>query len=229
MKTGIKKNKQVGRQRYSEKMEGFIARWYDKNARKFQKGIYKLYLNSILNHVKQGDKILEVASGPGYLAIDLSKSGTYEITGIDISYSFVEIARTNAKEAGAQVNFIQGNVVKMPFPDNTFDFIACTAAFKNFHNPAEALNEMFRVLKPNSKAWIDDLRHDISKEAVNSLVEDTMQAKGLSAVFMKWSFNSFLKKSAYTKVQLQTIIESSDFERFQITETPTEFEIVLFK
>lgn len=42
---------------------------------------------------------LEVVPGPGYLAIEIAKSGTYSATGLDISHSFVRIARENARKA----------------------------------------------------------------------------------------------------------------------------------
>ena len=50
------------------------------------------------------------------------------------------------KEAGVEVEFWQGSVTDIPFPDNMFDFIICTAAFKNFEEPLKALNQMYRVL-----------------------------------------------------------------------------------
>jgi ubiquinone/menaquinone biosynthesis C-methylase UbiE len=86
-----------------ERMEGFIAYFYDKNARKLQMGIYKTYLNTIKKYLKEGDSILEVAPGPGYLAIELAKSGNYRIAGMDISHTFIEIAQRNAKKSGLTI------------------------------------------------------------------------------------------------------------------------------
>lgn len=210
-------------------MEGFIARSYDKNARKMQMGIYKDYLNSILHHVKDGDSILEIASGPGYLAIELSKMGKFKITGLDISHTFVEIAQDNAKKAMAEISFQQADVANMPFLDSSFDFILCTSAFKNFSDPVKALNEMHRVLKPNGKVWIDDLRKDFTNESIDNLIKNKMKAKGFSAFFMKWSFKSFLKKSAYTREQFENFASTSRFKNYEIVETPTEFELLLTK
>ena len=49
----------------------------------------------------------------------------------------------------------------MHFPDNSFDFIICTAAFKNFKEPLRALNQMCRVLKSGGNALIVDMNRDI--------------------------------------------------------------------
>lgn len=96
----------------------------------------------------------EVAPGPGYTIIELAKLGEYTITGMDLSFAFVEIGKKNAEEDGVEIKFCQGNVSAMPFKNEEFDFIFNRAAFKNFLDPAGALNEMYRVLKENGKVLI---------------------------------------------------------------------------
>lgn len=70
-------------------------------------------------------------------------------------------------QEAVEVNFRQGNASAMPFADNTFDLIFCRAAFKNFSQPVEAMNEMYRVLKPGARALIIDLRKDASMESLS--------------------------------------------------------------
>ena len=90
------------------------------------------------NELPSGSKVLEVAPGPGYFAIELAKLGNYKVTGVDISETFVEIARANAAEAKVTVDFRRGNASGMPFGSETFDFLLCRAAFKNFTEPLQA-------------------------------------------------------------------------------------------
>ena len=106
---------------------GIIARWYDNNTRKSRLAEMKAYAKEVAKHIQDGCSILEVAPGPGYLAIELAKLGKCKkIIGLDISKDLVEIAQRNAKEAGViEVEFRQGNVADIPFPDNKFDFIIC--------------------------------------------------------------------------------------------------------
>ena len=137
-------------------MEGFIARWYAKNT-KGNLDQYKDFARKVANTVTEGNKILEVAPGPGYLSIELMKMGNYNVTGLDISKTFVQIANNNAQEDGVKVNFTEGDASNMPFDNETFDFIVCTAAFKNFTKPIMAINEIYRVLKSNGRALIIDL------------------------------------------------------------------------
>jgi ubiquinone/menaquinone biosynthesis C-methylase UbiE len=116
--------------------------------------------------------VLEVAPGPGYFAIELAKLGDYQITGLDISETFVEIARANAAKANVGIDFRRGNASGMPFDNDTFDFLLCRAAFKNFSEPKRALEEMHRVLRPGGQALIIDLRRDASKESINQAIND---------------------------------------------------------
>src|ERR687886_616577 len=116
-------------------IEGMAARWYDNNTRKHRLTEMRGYAREVAKHIQDGCSVLEVAPGPGYLAIELAKLGNYKIIGLDISKDFVAIARRNAKEADVEVEFRYGSVADIPFPDNTFDFVICTAAFKNFKEP----------------------------------------------------------------------------------------------
>lgn len=207
-------------------MEGFIARYYDKNSR-IMMDQYSGWAKIVSKIAKDGDKIVEVAPGPGYLAIELSRLGKYDIAGLDISHSFVRIARDNAREAGVSIDFRQGNAAEMPFADSTFDLVICTSAFKNFKEPVKALREMRRVLKPGGTAWISDLRHDVSDETIDRIVKNNMKARGLNALFAKWTFKYSLKKRAYTKAQFIDFISKAGFKNYEIKENPEDLEIRL--
>ena len=147
-------------------MEGVIAGWYAKNT-----GIdltpFRALAVRIADRQPPAARILEIAPGPGYLAIELARLGPYEITGLDISRAFVAIAAESAAKAGVAADFRIGNAAAMPFADNSFDFIVCRAAFKNFQEPARALGEMHRVLKPGGQALIIDMRRDASNAAID--------------------------------------------------------------
>ena len=80
-------------------------------------------------------------------------------------------ARQKAADAGIRVNFQEGSASSMPFASDTFDFLLCRAAFKNFGQPVRALQEMCRVLKPGGRGLIIDLRKDASVESINHEVD----------------------------------------------------------
>ncbi len=147
-------------------MEGFVASWYARQtARDLDE--FQRIARRIAAHLNPGSRVLEIAPGPGYLAIALAKLTDGQVTGLDISKSFVRMAADNAREAGVRVDFEHGDAADLPFPKAQFDFIVCRAAFKNFNPPQVALNEKHRVLKPGGAALIIDLRKDFSRRAVN--------------------------------------------------------------
>ena len=177
-------------------MEGMVARWYAANTGKSLDEFAKL-ARRIGSQVPRGSAVLEVAPGPGYFCIELAKLGPYSIVGLDISHTFVEMARQKAAAAGAHVDFRQGNASAMPFANDTFDFLLCRAAFKNFGQPVRALQEMCRVLKPGGRGLIIDLRHDASPESITRHV-DAMGLSAVNRVLTKLAFRTTLLKNAYT-------------------------------
>ncbi|HZD48403.1 MAG TPA: methyltransferase domain-containing protein [Silvibacterium sp.] len=192
-------------------MEGSIARWYDKTTRRDMPE-YQRYAQQFDRMLPAGSDILEVAPGPGFLSIELAKRGRHRITGLDISKTFVEIARKNAGAVGVSVDFQQGNASKIPFADSSFDFIACRAAFKNFSEPVRALTEMHRVLRPGGKGVIIDLRRDASMTMISTYV-DKMGMSVLNGLFTKFIFRFMLIRRAYTVPQFKDMLARVPFSR----------------
>jgi ubiquinone/menaquinone biosynthesis C-methylase UbiE len=209
-------------------IEGITARWYNNNTKKHRMPEMRGYAKEVSAYAKNGSSILEIAPGPGYLSIELAKLGQYKIVGVDISKDFVEIARKNAKEAGVDVEFHQGNAAGLPFSDDMFQFIICTAAFKNFKEPLKALQEMHRVLKPGGTALIVDMNRNISDQEIESLTTN-MGVKGGEALFMKLTFKHFLRKGAYSKDEFNNLISKTEFKEYDIKESGVGFQIYLRK
>jgi ubiquinone/menaquinone biosynthesis C-methylase UbiE len=206
-------------------MEGVTAKWYASLTRKAMDEFVTL-ARRVAEILPPGSRVLEIAPGPGYFAIELAKLCRYRITAIDISRTFVEIARRNAAEAGVDVDFRQGDVANMPFEPESFDFLVCRAAFKNFTRPVRALEEMHRVLEPGGRALIIDLRKDASRESVNEAV-DRMRLGGLNTVITKLTFRYMLLKRAYTRIEFEQLLSQTKFNSFDIREEPIGLELWL--
>jgi ubiquinone/menaquinone biosynthesis C-methylase UbiE len=190
-------------------MEGPIARWYAHITR--GRRDYPITARAIAAQLPEGGDVLEVAPGPGYMAIELARLGTrYHIAGLDISRSFVRIAADNAHRAGVDIDFQHGDVARMPFASNSFDFVVCQAAFKNFPDPVAALDEMHRVLRPGGRASIYDLRKDAPAAAIDEEIRG-MQLSPLNALFTRWTFRFGLLREAYTRDRLNTVVARSHF------------------
>src|ERR1700752_4687449 len=88
-------------------MEGVIATWYTRNTGR-DRTRFEDTARVVAGRIRRGAAILEVAPGPGYLAIELARRG-YQVTALDISKSFVRITSENATKAGVDVDVRQGN------------------------------------------------------------------------------------------------------------------------
>jgi ubiquinone/menaquinone biosynthesis C-methylase UbiE len=206
-------------------MEGFVANWY---ARQTAKDIdeFKNIAQRLSSQIKAGARVLEIAPGPGYLAIELARLTGCRMVAMDISHSFVRIASENAEKAGVDVCFEQGDAADLPYPTGVFDFIVCRAAFKNFARPLAALDEMYRVLKPGGIALIIDLRKDFSPRHVN----DYVRGKGaINAALIKLTFNTMLKKRAYTRDGITQLAAQSQFRHGDLHLDSLGFELWLRK
>lgn len=206
-------------------MEGFIANWY---ARQTGKDVdrFRDTARLVAAHIGPRSCVLEIAPGPGYLAIELVKLTGCRMVGVDISRTFVRIANENARKAGVDIAFDHGDAADLPLPANGFDFVVCTAAFKNFARPIAALDEIYRVLKPGSTALIIDLRKDFSPQAIR----DYVRGKGLiNGAIIKWTFNSMLKRRAYSADSIKQRAAQSRFRQGDVRLDAIAFELWLRK
>lgn len=216
----MRKNKDVG-------IYGLTAKWYDKNSRKSRMAEMQSYAHEVASRVSKGANILEVAPGPGYLSIELAKKD-FNLTGVEISPDFVKIAKNNAKEANVSVDFKEGNASNLPCEDNFFDFIVCSAAFKNFKDPVKALNEMYRVLKLGGTSLIIDMNYEATTEDIDNQVRNSGM-KGFDKYFVKFAFKTFLKQGAYTIEDFKTFLKETPFENYNIIKDGISLYVYLYK
>jgi len=207
-------------------MEGAVARWYERNTRKSMADFRQL-AERLAAMAADNTRFLEVAPGPGFLSIELARRG-FPVTALDISETFVAIARENARREGVPVDFRLGNSAAMPFEDASFDFLVCRAAFKNFSEPVRALEEMHRVLRPGGRALVIDLLRDVPMRTISRFV-DGMRMNAPSRWFTKLTFRFMLLKRAYTRGELETMLAQTAFEKKEIREAELGFEAWLTK
>jgi ubiquinone/menaquinone biosynthesis C-methylase UbiE len=195
-------------------MEGPIARWYEQTTRKDMTEFRKLGAR-LRELLPAGGDVLEVAPGPGFLAVELARTGNLRVTALEIGKTFVELARKNAAKAGVAANIVQGNAAQMPFADASFDLLVCRAAFKNFAEPAKALEEMRRVLRPGGRAVIIDLRRDVAMGEIDRYVH-SLRLGPFSRWFTRFTCRFMLLRRAYTVEAMQALIAPIGFAKTRI-------------
>lgn len=83
-----------------------------------------IWQNLILTHAPKKEKlrILDVGTGPGFLAIILALAD-HNVTAVDVTEAMLVQAQNNATQYGVEVNFVLSDVQCLPFEDNSFDLI----------------------------------------------------------------------------------------------------------
>jgi demethylmenaquinone methyltransferase/2-methoxy-6-polyprenyl-1,4-benzoquinol methylase len=100
--------------------------------------------------VRKGDRVLDAACGTGDLAIADLKAGGGKVTGLDFSEKMLERAR--AKHTA--IEWIQGDMLALPFADETFDAATVGFGVRNVEDLALGLRELRRVLRPGGRLAI---------------------------------------------------------------------------
>jgi ubiquinone/menaquinone biosynthesis C-methylase UbiE len=207
-------------------MEGTTARWYDRTTRKDLPEFQTLAVR-IAAAIPPAAEVLEVAPGPGFLSIELARRGL-SVRALDISKTFVEIARRNAAAEGVDVRFDLGNAAALRLDDASVDFVVCRAAFKSFSEPLKALQEMRRVLRPGGKALLIDMRRDASMAEVKHYV-DGLSVSRLNRWFMLFTFRHMLIKRAYPLEQFRRMAIEAGWDQLQIDTSRMGFEAWMTK
>src|SRR5258705_11660418 len=96
---------------------------------------------------RAGQRVLDVACGTGVVAVTAARLGA-RVTGLDLTPELLERARENARIAGVDIEWHQGDVEKLPFGDAAFDVVLSQFGHIFAPRPEVAIGEMLRVLKP---------------------------------------------------------------------------------
>jgi demethylmenaquinone methyltransferase / 2-methoxy-6-polyprenyl-1,4-benzoquinol methylase len=112
-----------------------------------------------LARVGPGSRVLDVATGTGDLAIELARrvSPRGEVVGSDFSEGMLSRARVKgAKAAPATLSFEWGDVLDLPYPDDSFDAATVGFGARNFSDLGRGLAEMVRVVRPGGRVVVLD-------------------------------------------------------------------------
>ncbi len=100
-------------------------------------------------------KLLDISCGTGQLLKTINEIYPHlDIQGLDYSPKMLKQSRKRLSE---KIHLMQGDVHKLPYSDQTFDYVISTEAFHHYHNQKLALKEMYRITKTNGKIIIVDI------------------------------------------------------------------------
>ncbi len=109
--------------------------------------------------LRPGQRVLDLASGPGTTALLLAAEYGISVDGVDLGPASIAKATAAAADAGldGRVRFHHGDAEQVPFDDGTFDAVVCECAFCTFPDKPTAAAEIARVLRPGGRAGLTDV------------------------------------------------------------------------
>lgn len=134
-----------------------IARRYDRANEILSFGLYKQWYKKLIKAAspKNYDKIIDLATGTGNLAIQFKKyDKTLDVYGVDFSKNMLSIAQRKSQEENLNISWISGDATNLAFPDKYFDLATISFGIRNVSSIQDCLREMARVVKKEGKVLI---------------------------------------------------------------------------
>ena len=137
-----------------------VAAKYDLMNDVLSGGLHRLWKRFTieLSSVRPGNRVLDIAGGTGDLTRKFSSivGPTGEVVLADINDSMLKVGRDRLLDKGVagNVQFVQADAEKLPFPDNHFDVVTIAFGLRNVAHKDEALRSMLRVLKPGGRLLV---------------------------------------------------------------------------
>ncbi len=171
-----------------------------------------LETNDVIGAGIDKGSVLEVGSGPDYLGLEwLKKTEETRLTGLEISSNMIKVAQKNAGEYGleSRVRYVLGDAHKIPFKDNEFDGAFSCESLHEWAEPGLIFSEIYRVLKPNGKFFVGDLRRDM-----NPIMVFLMKLLAKSREMKEGLISSI--NAAYTTKEIESILAKTGIESSRI-------------
>lgn len=159
--------------------------------------------------IKPHDNILDLCCGTGDLAGLIKKIQPQAcVTGIDFSEKMLDIA----SDKYCDIRFFQGDATNLPYEDNSFDIVTMAFGLRNIQNAEKAVEEVYRILKPNGKF----LHLDFGEKNIISKIYDKITPLIVSRFTDNTSAYSYLVKSRQIFLLPDELIKDFESKGFKL-------------
>lgn len=213
-----------------------VTRFYDGYICRYMENFYSRVAASIKEKGISG-LMMDAGIGPGRLPVKVSGLvPEVEIIGLDISVDMLKIACRNIIQAGVKdrVSLTRGSLYKIPFKDESFDFIVSTGVIYHLRDEVSVLNELYRVLKPHGEMWLYDGRRDASRKEIRTTIGKVRKDRftvPVRVVECIWPYYSNLgyKTQVYTDGKVAEAMKKSLFRDYELSIEDAIVKIVIKK
>lgn len=218
----------TGRARYVRGMFGDIAARYDLLNTLMSLGRHHAWRRTAARAlVRPGDRVLDVGSGTGDLALACAAAGAGGVLGIDFAPPMLAHARSKAARAGAgRVDFALADATRLPLPDGAFDVWCAAFVVRNIPELDRALAEAYRVLRPGGligvlemprpeSGWLRPLLR-LHFERVVPLLGRLVSGHGSAYSYLPLSVESFLTVDGFSEALRRAGFELRSVRRMML-------------
>ncbi len=181
--------------------------WNKRSRDMWDNGSRKDILPFMKNYIGEGSKLLDIGCGDGYGTHKLFESG-YDATGVDLSQEMIRIANSREKD---NIDFLQGDVNKLPFAEHHFDGVLAINVLEWVEDPLHALHEMKRVVNKNGILCVGVLGPTAGPRT-NSYPR-LLGEKAICNTMMPWEFSQLASDLSLEYVDSYGVYKSEVEER----------------
>jgi len=161
--------------------------------------------------------LVDIGCGPGYLAASIARSFPHlRIIGVDIAEDMIQKAndKLSSSSFGKQVEFRQGDAQKLPFQDDTVDFVVTTLSLHHWRNAQEALDEIYRVLRVGGQLLLFDFRRD--ERRLSYWLLRLIQIFTVPSPLRRINEPTVSVFSSYTPAELEALLSAASFHEWRV-------------
>lgn len=183
-----------------------IAEKYDFNNNLISFGLHKFVKKIAISKINFSGKCLDLCTGTGDIAGFLDKNKC-EVTGLDFSENMLKIAKSKHPD----IEFIEGDCTNLPFADNSFDAVTISFGLRNIEDYNKALDEIYRVLKPNGIFFhLDFCKNNLLANLIYNFIIPKL-VKIIYGEDLPYKYLVQSKKEFFDNKQLKELFEQHKF------------------
>jgi demethylmenaquinone methyltransferase / 2-methoxy-6-polyprenyl-1,4-benzoquinol methylase len=109
-----------------------------------------------LHGLPPGSRVLDICCGTGDMTFEARRRGAGIVVGVDFTKAMLDVALQRRAAAGVSAHFVQGDALRLPFADGSFDVVTIGYGLRNLADFEGGVREMLRVLRPGGRLVVLD-------------------------------------------------------------------------
>jgi len=181
---------------------------------------FKLLRKKVISTIRKlepSGTLIDIGCGSGNLIIQIAKTfSNLELIGIDLSEEIIAAAILQAEKNGVKekIKFEIGSVEKLPFPNDSMDFIVSTLSLHHWSEPISSFKEIFRVLRKDGVCLVFDFQRNSRKFFYGLLTFATKIVVPKPLKRINEPLGSL--KASYNKSEIIQLLTEIPFIKFEI-------------